>query len=144
MSIGGPTFQPLDDLCSSATASGMTIVVAASNYGADVSSYSPARAQGVITVAAIDRSDARPSWSNYGNSVALSAPGVDVSSAWLTSDKAYASLSGTSMGKLTLPPPKRFLRLPWLLTRVSLQPHRMLQGWLLTSSPGKALLALRL
>ncbi|KAK6084298.1 alkaline proteinase [Seiridium cupressi] len=97
MSIGGPTFQPLDDMVANATASGMTIVVAASNYGADASTYSPARAPGAITVAAIDRSDARPSWSNYGKSVALFAPGVDVNSAWLTGDSAYATLSGTSM-----------------------------------------------
>ncbi|KAK9415290.1 putative Peptidase S8/S53 domain-containing protein [Seiridium unicorne] len=97
MSIGGPTFQPLDDMVANATASGMTIVVAASNYGADASTYSPARAPGAITVAAIDRSDTRPSWSNYGKSVALFAPGVDVNSAWLTGDSAYATLSGTSM-----------------------------------------------
>ncbi|KAK9783387.1 putative Peptidase S8/S53 domain-containing protein [Seiridium cardinale] len=97
MSIGGPTFQPLDDMVANATASGMTIVVAASNYGVDASTYSPARALGAITVAAIDRSDTRPSWSNYGKSVALFAPGVDVNSAWLTGDSAYATLSGTSM-----------------------------------------------
>lgn len=99
MSIGGPTFQPMDDMCSNATAAGMTVVVAASNYGADASTYSPARSPGAITVAAIDRTDTRPSWSNYGKSVALFAPGTDISSAWFTSDGAYASLSGTSMGR---------------------------------------------
>lgn len=105
MSIGGPTFQPLDDLVSNATAAGMTIVVAASNYGADASAYSPARAPGAITVAAVDRGDARPPWSNYGANVALFAPGVDIYSAWLTGDGAYATESGTSMGKSCLPSP---------------------------------------
>lgn len=110
MSIGGPTFQPLDDICESATAAGMTIVVAASNYGVDASTYSPARARGVITVAAIDRADTRPSWSNYGKSVSLFAPGVDINSAWLTSDKAYASMSGTSMGMYSVVVPAVSLR----------------------------------
>ncbi|KAF3016111.1 hypothetical protein E8E14_003036 [Neopestalotiopsis sp. 37M] len=100
MSIGGPTFQPLDDLVSNATAAGMTIVVAASNYGADASAYSPARAPGAITVAAVDRGDARPPWSNYGANVAVFAPGVDIYSAWLTGDGAYATESGTSMAEL--------------------------------------------
>ncbi|KAI1862965.1 hypothetical protein JX265_009011 [Neoarthrinium moseri] len=97
MSIGGPTFPPLDDMVAKANAAGMTIVVAASNYGADASGYSPARSPAVITVAAIDRTDTRPSWSNYGSSVTVFAPGVDISSAWLSSDSAYATLSGTSM-----------------------------------------------
>ncbi|KAK6216286.1 hypothetical protein LQW54_003677 [Pestalotiopsis sp. IQ-011] len=97
MSIGGPTFQPLDDLVSNATAAGMTIVVAASNYGADASGYSPARAPGAITVAAVDTGDTRPSWSNFGPSVALFAPGAGISSAWFTGDGAYATESGTSM-----------------------------------------------
>lgn len=98
MSIGGPTFQPLDDLVANATAAGLTIVVAASNYGADASGYSPARAPGAITVGAVDTSDARPSWSNFGPSVALFAPGAGISSAWFTGDGAYATESGTSMG----------------------------------------------
>ncbi|ETS87191.1 hypothetical protein PFICI_01019 [Pestalotiopsis fici W106-1] len=97
MSIGGTTFQPLDDLVSNATASGMSIIVAASNYGADASGYSPARAPGAITVAAVDQGDARPPWSNYGTNVAVFAPGVDIYSAWFTGDGAYATESGTSM-----------------------------------------------
>lgn len=99
MSIGGPTFQPLDDMVASASAAGMTVVVAASNYGEDVAEYSPARAPSAITVAAIDRSDTRPAWSNYGQGVALFAPGVDIASAWPSSDSSYATLSGTSMGE---------------------------------------------
>ncbi|KAI0125611.1 peptidase S8/S53 domain-containing protein [Xylariales sp. AK1849] len=97
MSIGGPTFQPLDDMVASAVSKGMTIVVAASNYGANASDYSPARSPAAITVAAIDRSDTRPSWSNYGEDVAIFAPGTDISSAWLSGDASYATLSGTSM-----------------------------------------------
>jgi subtilisin family serine protease len=99
MSIGGPTFQPLDDMVASASAAGITVVVAASNFGLDVAGYSPARSPSAVTVAAIDRSDTRPGWSNYGSGVTLFAPGVDIASAWPSSDGSYATLSGTSMGK---------------------------------------------
>ncbi|KAK8114582.1 hypothetical protein PG999_006651 [Apiospora kogelbergensis] len=102
MSIGGSTYQPLDDMVQHAYAQGMTVVVAASNYGADACTYSPARGANATTVAAIDKSDGRPGWSNWGACVDLFAPGVDITSAWPDADgRAYATLSGTSMAKLT-------------------------------------------
>ncbi|KAI1384945.1 subtilisin-like protein [Hypoxylon trugodes] len=97
MSIGGPTFQALDDAVKNAVAAGMTIVVAASNYGVDACTYSPARAPEAITVAAIDESDTRPSWSNYGACVDIFGPGNNIYSAWKDSDSAYETMSGTSM-----------------------------------------------
>lgn len=60
MSIGGPAYQPLDDMVQKAHEQGMVVVVAASNYGADACGYSPARAPNATTVAAIDKSDTRP------------------------------------------------------------------------------------
>lgn len=104
MSIGGTTFQPMDDMVAKAVASGMTVVVAASNYGADASGYSPARSPQAITVGAIDRTDTRPSWSNWGAAVDIFAPGTGIVSAWLGTDSSYATLSGTSMGELMIPP----------------------------------------
>ncbi|KAK6842019.1 hypothetical protein PG987_002879 [Apiospora arundinis] len=98
MSIGGSTYQPLDDMVQRAYAQGMTVVVAASNYGADACTYSPARGANATTVAAIDKADSRPGWSNWGTCVDLFAPGVDITSAWPDADgRAYATLSGTSM-----------------------------------------------
>lgn len=100
MSIGGSTYQPLDDMVQRAYAQGMTVVVAASNYGADACTYSPARGANATTVAAIDKADSRPGWSNWGTCVDLFAPGVDITSAWPDADgRAYATLSGTSMGE---------------------------------------------
>lgn len=64
MSIGGPAYQPLDDMLQKAYEQGMVIVVAASNYNADACGYSPARSPNATTVAAIDQSDSRPDWSN--------------------------------------------------------------------------------
>ncbi|KAI0148039.1 subtilisin-like protein [Hypoxylon sp. NC0597] len=97
MSIGGPKFQALDDCVKNAVGVGMTIVVAASNYGADACTYSPASAPDAITVAAIDESDARPNWSNYGTCVDIFGPGSDIYSAWKDSDTSYQTMSGTSM-----------------------------------------------
>ncbi|KXJ96038.1 putative alkaline protease 1 [Microdochium bolleyi] len=97
ISIGGPRFQPLDDALQAAIQSGITVVAAASNFGRDACDYTPARVPGVITVAAIDRADTRPSWSNYGPCVDLFAPGTEIVSAAKDSDTSYGVQSGTSM-----------------------------------------------
>ncbi|KAI0007489.1 subtilisin-like protein [Xylariaceae sp. FL0662B] len=97
MSIGGPKYQALNDCIKNAVAAGMTIVTAASNYGADACTYSPASAPEAITVAATDETDTRPDWSNWGTCVDIFAPGNNIYSAWKDSDSAYLTLSGTSM-----------------------------------------------
>jgi subtilisin family serine protease len=97
MSIGGPAYQILDQAVQAAVSAGMTVVVAASNYGQNACNYSPARSPYAISVAAIDQSDTRPYWSNYGSCVGVFAPGVDIPGAWVDDDISYARLSGTSM-----------------------------------------------
>ncbi|AZI41947.1 serine protease [Deinococcus psychrotolerans] len=57
------------------TAKGVLIVAGAANDAADAGGYSPAGCRGVLTVAATNRTGRRASYSNYGASVALSAPG---------------------------------------------------------------------
>ncbi|AWF83215.1 peptidase S8 [Microbulbifer sp. A4B17] len=54
---------------------GATVVVAAGNDGANASQYSPASCDGVITVAATDRTGGRSYYSNYGSVVDVAAPG---------------------------------------------------------------------
>jgi serine protease len=54
---------------------GTTVVVAAGNYSIDAGSYSPASCKGVITVGATNKGGARASYSNFGATVTLSAPG---------------------------------------------------------------------
>ncbi|KAI0892898.1 subtilisin-like protein [Annulohypoxylon nitens] len=97
MSIGGPKYQPLNDCVKSAVDAGMTVVAAACNYGVDACTYSPASAPEAITVAAVDESDTRPNWSNYGACVDIFGPGDNIYSAWNDADTSYQVLSGTSM-----------------------------------------------
>ncbi|WP_444929053.1 S8 family peptidase [Microbulbifer sp. SSSA002] len=54
---------------------GATVVVAAGNSGANAGQYSPASCEGVITVAATDRTGGRSYYSNYGSVVDVAAPG---------------------------------------------------------------------
>ena len=75
----------------------MITVVAAGNDGSDASSTSPASTPDAITVGAIDVTNTKASFSNYGKVVDIFAPGVDVLSSWIGSDDATAVISGTSM-----------------------------------------------
>ncbi|WHI44919.1 S8 family peptidase [Microbulbifer sp. JMSA004] len=54
---------------------GATVVVAAGNSGANASQYTPASCDGVITVAATDRTGGRSYYSNFGSVVDVAAPG---------------------------------------------------------------------
>ncbi len=58
-----------------ALAAGTVVVVAAGNSNSDASGFTPANCNGVITVAATGRQGQRASYSNYGATVEISAPG---------------------------------------------------------------------
>jgi len=106
MSLGGsgacsstPTLQTA---ITSAIGRGTVVVVAAGNSTANASGFSPASCTGVIAVAAVDRTGARASYSNFGAVVDLAAPGSGIYStlnAGTTTPGAdsYASYNGTSM-----------------------------------------------
>ncbi|HSY61329.1 MAG TPA: S8 family serine peptidase, partial [Cytophaga sp.] len=97
MSWGGysysATYQLLFDVAYDA---GIICVAAAGNSNTDVPMY-PASYNHVISVAATDQNDVRASFSNYGSTVDVSAPGVDIYSTLAGSDNSYGMLSGTSM-----------------------------------------------
>lgn len=97
LSLGAGTAPILDSAVSKSIQSGVTYVVAAGNSGVDACTSSPAKVKTAITVGAIDVTDLRPSWSNYGSCVALFAPGVNVPAADYYSDASLANWNGTSM-----------------------------------------------
>lgn len=79
-----------------ASEDGVVVVVAAGNSGDDAGNHVPAAYDDtVITVSATDSNDAFPSFSNYGNAVAIAAPGVSILSTW--KGGGTNTISGTSM-----------------------------------------------
>ena len=73
------------------------MTVAAGNENQNAANVSPARVQGAITVGATTIRDDRASFSNFGAVVDIFAPGQQITSAWIDSDTATNTISGTSM-----------------------------------------------
>jgi serine protease len=97
MSVGAPATSALDDAVRNSVAVGVTYVVAAGNSAANACNESPSRVSEALVVGASTSSDARSSFSNQGPCLDLFAPGLDITSAWHTSDTATNTISGTSM-----------------------------------------------
>ena len=97
MSLGGGKSTQVNDAVNNAVAAGVTVVVAAGNSNADACNYSPASAVNAITVGATTSGEATASYSNYGSCVDLWAPGSSIKSAWIGSNTATNTISGTSM-----------------------------------------------
>ena len=97
MSLGGGASSAIDGAVNNAVGSGITFAVAAGNSNANACNYSPARAPAAITVGATTNTDARASYSNYGDCVDIFAPGSSITSAWNKNDSQTKTISGTSM-----------------------------------------------
>jgi hypothetical protein len=115
ISIENSNSPALNNAIKEAIKAGITVVVAAGNYGTDASSSSPANSPDVLAVSAIGDSDGKCGsrgpplegskgemaddsfafFSNFGPSVKMSAPGVDIFSTF--NGTSYALDSGTSM-----------------------------------------------
>ncbi len=97
MSLGGGISSALDTAVNNLHNANVTIAVAAGNSNTNACNSSPARATNAITVGSTTTTDARSSFSNFGTCLDLFAPGSGILSAWISSDTATATLSGTSM-----------------------------------------------
>ncbi|MBA3745636.1 MAG: S8 family peptidase, partial [Sporichthya sp.] len=97
MSLGGSASSAVDSAVVNSINAGVSYAVAGGNEGADACSKSPARVPAAVTVGASTNTDVRASFSNYGTCLDLFAPGLDIRSAYYTSDSATTSMSGTSM-----------------------------------------------
>lgn len=96
MSLGGGKSLALERMVNKATEDGgVHFAVAAGNDGEDACEYSPAGAEGPITVGATSREDYVTSFSNVGSCVDLFAPGLDITSTWTGGQ--VKTISGTSM-----------------------------------------------
>ena len=94
MSWGGKIpSRAMEELCYEAAAKGVVLVAAAGNegYGA---SYPAAFDDAVISVAAVDKNNKHPKFSNIYETNDISAPGVNISSCY---PGGYKVLTGTSM-----------------------------------------------
>jgi len=87
--------QAMYDAIASATAAGVTFVVAASNEYTNANQYVPAKFDNVVCVSALTPTNTFASYSNYGAVVDLIAPGSSVPSLW--KGGGYNTISGTSM-----------------------------------------------
>jgi subtilisin family serine protease len=102
MSLGGGASSSVDAAVQRSITDGVSYAIAAGNgnaggKGQNACNYSPARVSAAMTIAATDRTDTKPRWSNYGSCVDLFAPGVSITSAWYTNNTATNTISGTSM-----------------------------------------------
>ncbi len=114
MSLGGPTPSPaMKASLDAAVAAGVTVVVAAGNAGDNSKSY-PAAYSNAISVAAVDSTATRASFSQYGPTIDISGPGVDVLSTvplgtgpgdananWDGQDHQTNGLDGTASGTVS-------------------------------------------
>lgn len=97
MSLGGGRSLTLEYAVNRAVKSGVHFAVAAGNDNEDACDYSPAAAEGPITVGASTNRDMMAFFSNHGPCVDIFAPGMDITSTWIGSRRAVNTISGTSM-----------------------------------------------
>jgi subtilisin family serine protease len=82
MSLGGSKSQAVNDAVASAVDAGVFMAVAAGNEAQDFSNTSPASEPKAFAVGASDSTDTLASFSNYGQTLGIIAPGVDILSTW--------------------------------------------------------------
>lgn len=100
MSLGGGIDQATDDAVTASIAAGVTYSISAGNnsdFFGGACFNSPARTPNAITVAASRINDARASFSDTGPCVDIWAPGENITAAWIGSNNATNTISGTSM-----------------------------------------------
>jgi len=104
MSLGGGYHQGVNDATNAASRAGVVMVVAGGNSNADACNFSPASSEQAICVGSTDvgtsggaQRDIRSSFSNFGECTHMWAPGTMITSAWIGSNTAIRTISGTSM-----------------------------------------------
>lgn len=95
MSLGGPYYSEiLDDAVQNAHNEGLVIIAASGNESTSITGY-PAGFNNVLSVGSTNRSDAVSTYSNWGETLDLVAPGESIYST--TPNNGFLRMSGTSM-----------------------------------------------
>lgn len=103
LSLGGGLNETVDRAVSFAESMGCIVVAAAGNDNGDTAYYTPAHLKECIVVSALDQNLQKAEFSNWGDSVDVAAPGVDIVSCvpnlngGIPQGDDTASMSGTSM-----------------------------------------------
>ncbi|XVS66942.1 S8 family peptidase [Actinosynnema sp. CA-299493] len=96
MTLGGTANQAFNDAITRSINANVHYSVVSGGSNANACSYSPGSTPLATTVGATDANDAKASFSNYGTCIDVWAPGVNITSAWGTSDTAYSTISGST------------------------------------------------
>src|SRR5918999_4225202 len=97
MSLGGGFSQALNDAVMNSVNDGVIYAVAAGNGYGNACDGSPASEATALTVGSTTSTDAESSFSDRGPCLDIWAPGSGITSAWIGSDNATNTISGTSM-----------------------------------------------
>jgi serine protease len=119
---GGGASQTMQNAVSYATSNGALVVAAAGNAGTRGVSY-PAAFSECLAVSALDPDESLASYSQYGDSVELAAPGTNVLSTWPSPGNDYNKISGTSMATPVVAGVAGLTLAKWNLTNTELRSH---------------------
>ncbi|QRW19932.1 proteinase R [Rhizoctonia solani] len=98
LSLGDGASTAVDSAVTDTISGGLHFAIAAGNSNVDAGSTSPARVAAANTVVgAVDSSNRKASFSNYGPVLDVWAPGVNTLSAWIGGTTRTDAISGTSM-----------------------------------------------
>ncbi|KAF9917255.1 subtilisin-like serine protease [Lobosporangium transversale] len=98
MSLGGVASKAMNDAVARLYKAGIPIIVAAGNDPKiNACNTSPSSSPRALTVGASDSRDRVASFSSFGKCVKIFGPGVQITSAWIGSNTAKNTISGTSM-----------------------------------------------
>ncbi|WP_202918843.1 S8 family peptidase [Saccharothrix deserti] len=96
MTPGGGLHQAFNDAITASINANVHYSVVSGGSNSNACNYSPGSTPLATTVGATDVNDAKASFSNYGPCIDVWAPGVNITSAWGTSDNAYSTISGST------------------------------------------------
>ncbi|PSL53945.1 subtilisin family serine protease [Saccharothrix carnea] len=96
MTLGGGPNQAFNDAITASINANVHYSVVSGSSNANACGYSPGSTPLATTVGATDVNDAKASFSNYGSCIDVWAPGVNITSAWGTTDTAYSTISGST------------------------------------------------